>query len=333
MLAQELACVVLALPDLVAGIRVPRTRLLDDSLVDAELDDLALAADALAVEDVEQRLAKRRRHLVLHHLHARFVAHHLVAALDRADAPDVETDRRIELERIAAGGGFGIAEHDADLHPDLVDEDDEHVGALDVRRELAQRLAHEPGLQPRKLVAHLAFDFGLRHERRDRIDHDDVDAPRAHEHVGDLEALLAGVGLGDQQLADVDAKLAGVDRIQRILGIDVRGRTAGLLHLCDDLQAKRGLAGRFGTVDFDDTSAWQAAHAERDVEAERAGGDDRQIVLDLRLAHLHDRALAELLLDLRECRRERLALVVVADLSGNHLHPSSKVAAIMARTI
>src|SRR3954451_14936380 len=30
MLAQELACVVLALPDLVAGIGVPRARLLDD---------------------------------------------------------------------------------------------------------------------------------------------------------------------------------------------------------------------------------------------------------------------------------------------------------------
>jgi hypothetical protein len=30
---------------------------------------------------------------------------------------------------------------------------------------------------------------------------------RAHERLGDLERLLAGVGLRDQQLVDVDAEL------------------------------------------------------------------------------------------------------------------------------
>ena len=141
--------------------------------------------------------------------------------------------------------------------------------------ELAQRLAHQPRLQARQLVAHLAFDLRLGHERRDRIDDDDVDAARAHQHVGDLEALLAGVGLRDQQVADVDAELAGIDGIERVLGVDVGGGAAGLLHLCDDLQAQRRLARRFGTVDLDDAAARQAADAERDVEAERAGGDDR----------------------------------------------------------
>ena len=85
-------------------------------------------------------------------------------------------------------------------------------GALDVRGELAQRLAHQPRLQAGQLIAHLAFDFGLGHERRDRVDDDDVDAAGAHQHVGDFEPLLAGVRLRDQQVADVDAELAGVDR-------------------------------------------------------------------------------------------------------------------------
>jgi hypothetical protein len=67
-------------------------------------------------------------------LTARFVADDLVAPLDGADAADVEAHRRVELERIAAGGGFGIAEHDADFHPDLIDEDHERVRALDVGR-------------------------------------------------------------------------------------------------------------------------------------------------------------------------------------------------------
>ena len=177
--------------------------------------------------------------------------------------------------------------------------------------ELAQRLAHQPRLQAGQLVAHLAFDLRLGHQRRDRVDDDDVDAARAHQHVGDLEPLLAGVGLRDQQLADVDAELAGVDGIERVLGVDVGGDAAGLLHLRDDLQAQRRLARRLRSVDLDDAAARQPADAQRDVEAERAGRDHRQVVLDLGLAHFHDRALAELLFDLCQRGGERLALVVV----------------------
>src|SRR5262249_51273776 len=132
-LLQELARVVLPLADLVAGVRIPCARFFENAVIDAEVDDLALARGGLAVEDVEQRLAKRRRHLVLDDLDARFAADHLLAALDRPDATDVETHRRVELERIAARGRFRIAEHHADLHPDLIDEDYKHVRAFYVR--------------------------------------------------------------------------------------------------------------------------------------------------------------------------------------------------------
>src|SRR5579864_5228225 len=130
------------------------------------------------------------------------------------------------------------------------------------------------------------------------------------------------IGLRDQELADIDAELAGVHGIERIFGVDVSRGTAGLLDLSDDLQAQRGLARRFGTVDLDDAAARQPADAERDVEAERSRRDDGEIVLDLGLAHFHDRALAELLLDLHQCGGERLAFVVVHGLSGNHWGPS-----------
>src|SRR5690606_32124570 len=103
--------------------------------------------DALAVEDVELGLLERRRDLVLDHLDAGLVADDLVALLDGAGAPDVEPDRRVELERVAPGGGLRVAEHDADLHADLVDEDDQTVRALDRAGELAQRLRHETSLQ------------------------------------------------------------------------------------------------------------------------------------------------------------------------------------------
>ena len=57
-----------------------------------------------------------------------------VAFLDVLDAADVEAHRGVELERRAAGGGLGVAEHDADLLADLVDEDDAGLGLRRWRR-------------------------------------------------------------------------------------------------------------------------------------------------------------------------------------------------------
>ena len=151
---------------------------------------------------------ERRRDLVLHHLDAGAVADDLVAVLDGADAADVEPDRGVEFERVAAGGGLGVAEHHADLHADLVDEDHHAVCDFEIERgELAQRLAHQPRLQPMLHVAHLALDLGLGRQRGDRVDHEHVDRAGAHQRLGDLERLLAGVGLGDQQILEIDAEL------------------------------------------------------------------------------------------------------------------------------
>src|SRR5690606_40753544 len=65
---------------------------------------------------VEFDLLERRRDFVLDDLDPGFVADDLVALLDRADAADVQAHGGIELERVAARGSFGVAEHDADLH-------------------------------------------------------------------------------------------------------------------------------------------------------------------------------------------------------------------------
>src|SRR6185436_18914706 len=243
-LLQEVARVVLALAEAVAVVDVPGARLLQDAVQHADLQDLAFARDAVAVEDVELGVPERRRHLVLHHLDARLGADHLVALLDRADAADVHAHRGVELERVAAGGGLGVAEHDADLHADLVDEDHQRVGALDVGGELAQRLAHEARLQAHLRLAHLALDLGLGRQRRHRVDDDHVDRARAHQHVGDLERLLAGVGLGNQQVFGLDAELGGVRDVERVLRVDEGGGAADLLHFSDDLEGQGRLAGR-----------------------------------------------------------------------------------------
>ncbi len=150
------------------------------------------------------------RDLVLHHLDLGFVADGLVALLDGAGAADVQAHRGVELERVAARRGLGAAEHDADLHADLVDEDDHAVGLLDGGGELAQRLAHQPRLQAGQGVAHLAFDFGLGHQGGDRVHHDQIHGARAHQAVHDLQRLLAGVGLADQDVVQVHAQLLRV---------------------------------------------------------------------------------------------------------------------------
>src|SRR5690606_24118674 len=97
--------------------------LLDNTDLDPKVDELTRLGDALAVHDVELDLLERRRHLVLDDLDPRLIADRLVAFLDLADAANVEAYGRVELERVAAGRRLGIAEHDADLHPDLIDED------------------------------------------------------------------------------------------------------------------------------------------------------------------------------------------------------------------
>src|SRR4029077_10861622 len=163
------------------------------------------------------------------------------------------------------------------------------VGPVEVGGELAQRLAHEPGLEADVGVAHLTLDLGPGHECGHRVDDHDVERARADQHVGDLERLLARVGLGDQQLVDVDADGGRVDRVHRVLGVDVGAHAAVALGLGDHVHGKGGLPGRLGPVDLDHTTAGQATDAEGDVERQRAGGDggDADVAV---LAQTHDGA-------------------------------------------
>ena len=124
--------------------------------------------------------------------------------------------------------------------------------------------------RPGQRIAHLALEFGVRHQCRHRIDHQHIDRARAHQRVADFQRLLAGVGLRDQEFVDVDAELAGIDRVERVFGVDEGADAALLLALGDGVQRQRGFARGFRPVDFDHPAARQAADAERDVEPERA---------------------------------------------------------------
>src|SRR5262249_13014709 len=155
--AQEAARIFLALAELVAVVGVPGARLADEALLDADVDEGALARDALAIHDVELGLLERRGYLVLHHLDPGAVADHVGAVLEALDAAHVEADRRVELQRPATGRGLRAAEHHADLLAQLVDEDRGRARVVERASDLAEGLAHEARLQADVAVAHLAL--------------------------------------------------------------------------------------------------------------------------------------------------------------------------------
>ena len=162
-----------------------------------QIQQIAQLADALTIHDIELRLTERRRHLVLHHLGPGTVADDLAAGLQRLDTAHVNADGGIELQRTAAGGDLRVAIHDAHLLAQLVDEDNDGISLVDDTRQLAQRLAHQSGMQAHKAVAHLTLDLRPGHQRRHRVHHNHVNGVGTHQGLGDLQRLLAGVRLGD----------------------------------------------------------------------------------------------------------------------------------------
>ena len=209
----------------------------------------------------------------------------------------------------------GRAEHDADLLPDLVGEQADRVGAVQVAGQLAQRLRHQARLEPDVRVAHLPLELDARGERRDRVHGDDVDRAGADQDVDDLERLFAVIRLGDHQLVGVDADLARVDGVERVLGVDEGADASARLGLGDDVVDERRLTRGLRAEDLHDAAPRHTADAERDVERQRARGN-RLHVERAHVAELHQRTLPELLLDLRDGRVQRLVARLRLFLAG-----------------
>src|SRR6185503_471499 len=99
----ENLCVLAALPDAVAVIGQPRAGFFHEVAGDAEIDEFTHFGDAFAVHDIEFNLAERRRHFIFDDLDPRLVADGDLAFFNRTDAADVEADRGVEFQRVAAG--------------------------------------------------------------------------------------------------------------------------------------------------------------------------------------------------------------------------------------
>jgi hypothetical protein len=136
----------------------------------------------------------------------------------------------------------------------------------------------------------------LGHQRRDGVDDQHVDRAGAHQRVGDLERLLAGIGLAEiSSSSTFDAELASRSS-DRARARRRRRRQvppdfwASAMHM----QRQRGLARAFRPVDLDDAAARQIRRCPSAMSRPR---EPVEIASDLgdggARAELHDRAFAE----------------------------------------
>ena len=135
-------------------------------------------------------------------------------------------------------------------------------------------------------------------------------APERTSVVSDLQGLFPGIRLGDEELAHIHAQLGGIDRVQRVLGIDESRDTASLLRFRHCVESERGLAGTFRTINLDDAALRQTANTQGNIQPQRTGGNRFDIHVRT-LAELHHGALAECLVDLAQRGLNGLLLVRV----------------------
>ncbi len=160
-------------------------------------------------------------------------------------------------------------------------------------------------------VAHLAFKLGFRGQGRNRVDDNHADRAGAHQRIDNLQCLLAGVGLRDQQFIQIDAQFSGIDRIKRMFRINKGADPAFFLFFGDAVQCQSRLARAFRAIDFHNTALRQTANSKGDIQPQRPGRGGLDILRGIVRAQLHDRALAELPFDLRKRAVERLLPVRV----------------------
>ena len=163
-------------------------------------------------------------------------------------------------------------------------------------------------------VAHLSFDLGSRHERGHRVHHDDVERAGTDEDLGDLERLLARIGLRHQQVFDIDAQLLRVPHVERVLGVDERRHAPILLRVRDDVQGEGRLSRGLRTEDLRDARPRDAADPGTVVEVDRPRRNRRDPHSRPFGSEPHDGSLAVGPFDLVEGHGQRLLLFPI------HLH-------------
>ena len=243
--------------------------------------------------DVELGFRERRRDLVLHHFHLDVIANGIAGGVfESVLAPDIDANTGVKFQRFPARRGFRIAEHDADFFTQLIGKNAGGLGFAQQRGQFAQRLAHQPRLHAHGGHAHFAFELGLRHQRRDGVDDNNVERVGTSQGFTNGQRFFAAVGLRDKQVVEVHSEFLCVGRIQRVFGVNKRRKATGSLCVGDDMEHQRRFAGRFRTENLNHPAARHAADPEGQVKRQRAGGNHVDLGLRTRITQSHDAAFA-----------------------------------------
>ena len=122
MLGQELLGVLPALPQFGFPIGVEGSRLLDDSRCDSQLQHVTGLADTVVEHYVKLSHSEGSRHLVFDYAGADPATDYFSSLLNGFDAPQVDSDRTVELQRSPTWCNLGTAINNPYLLPQLVDE-------------------------------------------------------------------------------------------------------------------------------------------------------------------------------------------------------------------
>ena len=240
-------------------------------MFDSKVHQLAIAVDTLTVKDLEFGLLKRRCYFVFNHLNPGFITNNFIAILDRTYTTDIQSHRGVKLQGITTGGGFRVAKHYTNFHTNLVNKDNQAVGGFNITCQLAQRLGHQSSLQTYMMITHLALNFCTWCQCRHRVHNQYITGTGSNQHIGHLQRLFTGIGLGYHQIVHLHPQLLGIDRVQGVLRIDKGAGTTGLLRFGNYLQGQCCFTGGFRTIDLNNAPLWQPTYTQCNIQAQGTG--------------------------------------------------------------
>ena len=129
--------------DLVALVGIPGTGLCHNVTAGCQIQNISYHGNTFTEHDIKLCFLERRCNLILNDFDTGTVTDHFTALLQSFDPSDIQSYRRIELQRTSASSGLRITEHYTYLLTQLVDKDNRTVGLADHSGQLAQRLGHQ----------------------------------------------------------------------------------------------------------------------------------------------------------------------------------------------
>ncbi len=225
----------------------------------------------MAINHIDNSCLEWRRHLVFNNLDLGHIAIDIIAVFECFPTAYIQPHRRIELQCPAAWGCLRIAEHDADLFTQLINEDRSRIGMVHGTGQFAHGFGHQSGLQAYGRISHFTIQFCLRHQSSNGVNDDQVNGTALNEHFADIQGLFTGIRLGQNEFININAQGFGILGIDGIFSIDEGTSASLLLTLGNGMQGKGCFTGRFRTINLDDSSLWIAANAKGSIQSDGTG--------------------------------------------------------------